>query len=188
MNRNAGGRKHGFWWQMTTAQWFWRAKTLPPSLKLRRDKPAAWLLALGFVVAGVTARCGDAPPAPPRPKPKSTAAASLTIFRQALTLAVLVLLSGCATSSHKVTGTLRPEVPPDTVKIFHAMPPHAQVIGVVTADSFAGVDLKQATDDAISKLKDQAGKLGANGLVINVSQDKPLSGAELTGQAIYVSP
>ena len=43
---------------------------------------AAGLLLLGFVVAGVTARCGDAPPAPPRPKPKSPAAAPLPILRQ----------------------------------------------------------------------------------------------------------
>ena len=45
---------------------------------------AADLLPWGFVVACVTARCGDAPPAPPRPKPKSPAAASLAIFRPAL--------------------------------------------------------------------------------------------------------
>jgi len=45
---------------------------------------AAWLLVWGFVVTGVTARCGDAPPVPPRPKPKSPAAAPIEIFRQAL--------------------------------------------------------------------------------------------------------
>jgi hypothetical protein len=28
MNRYASGGKHGFWWQTTTAKWFWRAKTL----------------------------------------------------------------------------------------------------------------------------------------------------------------
>ena len=105
-----------------------------------------------------------------------------------LTLAVLVLLAGCATSSHKVTGTLRPEVPPDAVKIFHAVPPNAQVIGTVTADSFAGIDLKQATADAVSKLQAQAGKLGANGLFIDATQDQALSGAKLAGEAIYVSP
>ena len=44
----------------------------------------AGLLLLGFVIARVTARCGDAPPAPPRPKPKSLAAAPLPIFRLAL--------------------------------------------------------------------------------------------------------
>jgi hypothetical protein len=45
---------------------------------------AAGLLSLGFVVARVKARCGDSPPAPPRPKPKSLAAAPLPILRQAL--------------------------------------------------------------------------------------------------------
>ena len=60
------------------------AKTLPPSLRLRRTSRAAGLLLLGFVGARVTARCGDAPPAPPNPKSKSLAAAPLPIFRQAL--------------------------------------------------------------------------------------------------------
>ncbi len=36
------------------------------------------------IVTGVTARCGDAPPVPPRPKSKSQAAAPLPIFRRAL--------------------------------------------------------------------------------------------------------
>ncbi len=45
---------------------------------------AARLLPLGYVVTGGTARSGDASPAPPRPKPKSLAAAPFPIFRQAL--------------------------------------------------------------------------------------------------------
>ena len=104
-----------------------------------------------------------------------------------LTLVVLVLLIGCSTSSHKVTGTLRPEVPPDAVKVYYTLPPHAQVIGTVTADSFGGVDLQQATADAVTKLQAQAGRLGANGVFINGSQDHPLSGAKISGEAIYVS-
>jgi hypothetical protein len=105
-----------------------------------------------------------------------------------LTLAALVLLTGCATSSHKVTGTLRPEVPAADVKVYYVMPAKSQLIGLVTADSFGGVDLQQATDDAISKLKMQAGRLGANGLYINGTANKPLSGAKVNGEAIFVSP
>jgi len=45
---------------------------------------AACLLALDFVVADVTARCGEVPSAPPRPKPKSPAAAPFPVFKQAL--------------------------------------------------------------------------------------------------------
>jgi hypothetical protein len=105
-----------------------------------------------------------------------------------LALAVLVFITGCTTSSHKVTGTLRPEVPAKAVKVYYALPANAQVIGLVSADSFGGVDLEQATDDAVNKLKTQAGRLGANGVFINGSGDKPLSGAKVSGEAIYVSP
>ncbi len=105
-----------------------------------------------------------------------------------LKLTVMLLLTGCATSSHKVTGSLRPELPPEAVKIFHAMPPHAQIIGTVSASSFAGMDLKQATANAITQLQVEAGKLGANGLVLNFTQDQPLDGATNSAQAIYVSP
>ena len=45
---------------------------------------AAGLLALAGVGSVVTARCGDAPPSPPWPKPKYLAAAPLAILRQAL--------------------------------------------------------------------------------------------------------
>ncbi len=45
---------------------------------------ATVLLPLDFVVALVTARYGDAPTAPPRPKPKSPVAAPFPILRQAL--------------------------------------------------------------------------------------------------------
>ncbi len=105
-----------------------------------------------------------------------------------LTLAVLVLFTGCSTSSHKVTGTLRPGVSPETVKIYNSIPPHAQVIGVVTAHSFAGIDLNQATANAISDMQAQAAKMGANGLCVSTNLDQPLNGAKLSGQAIYVSP
>jgi len=57
-----------------------RNQTARPSKTLR----AAGLLPLAFFVTSLTARYGDARPAPPRPKPKSLAAAPLPIFRQAL--------------------------------------------------------------------------------------------------------
>jgi len=105
-----------------------------------------------------------------------------------LTLAVLVFITGCATSSHQVTGTLRPQVPPEAVKVYYALPANSEVIGMVSADSFGGVDLQQATADAITRLKEQAGRLGANGLFINGVQDKPLNGATVNAEAIFVSP
>jgi len=65
-------------------------KCLRVCLKIPRDT-AAGLLAWGGVVASVTARYGDAPPAPPCPKPKSLATAPRAIFRHTLTLALAAL-------------------------------------------------------------------------------------------------
>ena len=45
---------------------------------------AAGLLAVDCVGSVLTARCGDARTSPPRPRPKSPAAASLRIFRRSL--------------------------------------------------------------------------------------------------------
>src|SRR6185436_5188211 len=45
---------------------------------------AAGLLSVAGVGSVVTARCGDAPPSPPWPQPKSLAAGPHAIFRHAL--------------------------------------------------------------------------------------------------------
>jgi hypothetical protein len=105
-----------------------------------------------------------------------------------LALAVLVLVTGCTTGSHKVTGTLHPQIPAEEVTVYSKMPAHAEVVGMVSADSFGGVDLQQATGDAVLKLKAEAGRLGANGILINGLQDRPLGGAKVNAEAIFVSP
>jgi uncharacterized protein YbjQ (UPF0145 family) len=103
-------------------------------------------------------------------------------------LMLLMLTASCATSSHKVTGELRPAVDPAAVKVYHTMPAHAQVVGIVSAVSYAGLTADQANEDVVAKLKAQAGKLGANGVVLSGFDDKPMDGAKAGAQAIYVSP
>lgn len=72
--------------------------------------------------------------------------------------------------------------------VYSAMPAHAMVIGLISADSFGGTTLEDADADALRKLKYEAGRLGANGLVLGNSTDQPLAGAKLQAKAIYVSP
>jgi len=103
-----------------------------------------------------------------------------------LALAVAVLATGCVSSSHTVTGRVSPELAPGAVEIYHALPANARIIGTVSASSYAGVSLQQATDGAVTRLKEEAGRLGANGIYLNVSQDKPLSGVNASGVAIFV--
>ncbi len=103
-------------------------------------------------------------------------------------LMTLVFVAGCSTSGHKVTGTLRPPVAPEAVKFYNTMPPHAEIIGAISAVSFRGVTLEQADQDALNKLKIEAGKLGANGILLGASNDRPMDGAKVQAKAIYVSP
>ena len=70
---------------------------------------AAGLLEWGFVVAGVTARRGDAPPASSRPIPKSLAAALLAILRQALKPSVVPTRPARSARCHSSVLTAKPE-------------------------------------------------------------------------------
>ncbi len=102
-------------------------------------------------------------------------------------LAALILLTGCTTSLHQVTGTLRTPVAPDQVMVYHAMPENSAVIGTVSAVSFGGITLRDAQHHAMDKVKLESGYLGANGIVIDDSDDEALCGAQVQGEAIFVS-
>jgi hypothetical protein len=86
-----------------------------------------------------------------------------------LTLILLATVSflavGCVTGSHILTGSSRPALLPDSVKVYTAVPTHAEVIGIVSSQS-RGRPGQGSTDACIRELKIQAAKIGANGLVL----------------------
>lgn len=100
----------------------------------------------------------------------------------------LVLLTGCITGSHVLTGVAHPQTTPDSIKIYSEMPTKAEIIGIVSAMSNASFTWQQAKDQAIEELKKQAAKIGANGILLTDSKDDYYSGAQVTGKAIFVSP
>ena len=77
----------------------------------------------------------------------------------------LGLLGGCSTGSHIITGNVRTAISADAVKVYTDAPEKYEKIGFVTA-SYAGVG-QRAMDLAMSELKNQAGKIGANGVLLN---------------------
>ena len=82
-----------------------------------------------------------------------------------LIFSVAAFITGCtATGSHVVTGQPRPAVSPETVLVYHTAPERYEVIGEVTAHIEATG--KKATDQCVAELKNQAGKIGANGILI----------------------
>jgi|SRR6185369_346709 len=116
--------------------------------------------------------------------------------------AVAFLAVGCTTGSHIVTGTARPAVLPDAVKLYTIPPEKFDSVGIVSAfvESQTG---QAATDNAVKELKKQAAKIGVNGIILGSSGNtagKPTvimagtvavvtttgGGTSLSGEAVFV--
>jgi hypothetical protein len=99
-----------------------------------------------------------------------------------LAAAVLTGLAGCSTSSHVLLGTPRAPLPPESVRIYRQPPPKYEQIATVEASSQGSLALtsQQNMDKAIERLKREAAKLGANGIILQSVADQQ-SGAIGTG-------
>ncbi len=85
------------------------------------------------------------------------------------------MLAGCV-SSHVMVGTARPPISPQQVKIYFRPPatryePIA-ILQTSSADSLA-FTAQGKTNKVIERLKEEAAKLGANGVVLRALGDRP---------------
>ena len=128
----------------------------------------------------------------------------MTLRRLAfLSLALTVLtLAACASGSVIVTGTARAPIPPDQVRLYLEPPRDFEVIALVSASSDAGWTEQGSVDYAIAELKNQAARLGANGVLLGATGDKtttvmggygtgfvyavPITAQTVQGKAIFV--
>jgi hypothetical protein len=88
--------------------------------------------------------------------------------------AIALALVACSTSSHVLVGTPRAPISPESVRIYTQPPPQYEQIAHLDATSqgsFA-ITSQQNTDKAISRLKEEAAKLGANGILLQGVQDQ----------------
>jgi hypothetical protein len=104
-------------------------------------------------------------------------------------LALLVLLTGCVTGAHLVTGKAQVPVAVEAVQIYQTAPTNSELIGTVIAQALG--DDQCAMDRGVARLKREAAKIGANGLVINLPVQTPgrfLSSptTQLSAQALHV--
>jgi len=118
-------------------------------------------------------------------------------------LFALIFLAGCATGSSIVVGEVREAIDPSLVKLYLEIPETYEVIGIVNASSDAGWTEQGSVDYAIEELKNQAAKLGANGVLIESTGTQnstvvggygtsylyaiPVTAKSVTGKAIYVN-
>jgi hypothetical protein len=92
----------------------------------------------------------------------------------AIPLMALVMLLGCA-SSHVLTGKPRPPISPDQVVIYSSPPPvQYEQIAILDSSSRGSFALtaQGKTDKVIQRLKEEAAKLGANGVLLQNIQDR----------------
>jgi ABC-type Na+ efflux pump permease subunit len=119
-----------------------------------------------------------------------------------LSISILLLLTGCATGSSIVVGEARKAIDPEQVKLYLEAPDSFKTIGIVSASSDAGWTEQDSVDYAVEELKNQAAKLGANGVLIVATGENnstviggygtgyiyaiPVTEKSVTGTAIYV--
>ena len=96
--------------------------------------------------------------------------------------ALAVTLLGCATSSHVMIGAARPPISPESVRVYVQPPEKYEEIATLDTSSqgsFA-ITSQQNMDKAIARMKEEAAKLGANGILLQGVQDQQ-SGSIGTG-------
>lgn len=88
-------------------------------------------------------------------------------------MGVLLALSGCSTTSNIVTGVTRDPISPEQVRMYSNEPANFEEIAVIEANSKGSMKFTEQakTDAAIERLKVEAAKLGANGVIITAIAD-----------------
>jgi len=113
----------------------------------------------------------------------------------------IFLLSSCASGSYVLTGQKRDPINSSLVKLYTSPPKKYDVIALINASSNSGWTQQGDMDYAVSELKEQAAKLGANGILLTGTGESTSSAAmanngiaysssstsqTIAGQAIYV--
>jgi hypothetical protein len=95
----------------------------------------------------------------------------------AIMLSVFVInLSGCATGSALVTGVKRDAISPEQVRVYHSEPSNYDVIAIVKSSSAMGFGEQHNVDLALEEIKEQAAKVGANGIILQSTQEVSTGG------------
>jgi hypothetical protein len=83
-------------------------------------------------------------------------------------------LAGCATDAIVLTGTARPPISPADVKIYSQPPAVFEEIAILNASKSSAFTTggQKTVDKVIAGLKEQAAKLGANGIVLEGFSDR----------------
>jgi hypothetical protein len=116
---------------------------------------------------------------PPKEKACAVTFGNISLMKTKVIVGFLIvtlfaITSGCvsgASGSAIVTGTKRVRVSPTAVKLYLTPPKKYEVVGLVEATGKAGRTDQAKMDRAVNELKEKAGEIGANGVLIGSSGD-----------------
>jgi hypothetical protein len=108
----------------------------------------------------------------------------------ALLAAALTWLTACSTSSHVLVGSARPAISPESVRVYYTPPPKYEEIATVNATSQGSLALtsQQNMDKAMQRLKQEAARLGANGVLLQTVHDTQTSSIGAGGGGTSYGP
>lgn len=104
-------------------------------------------------------------------------------YAAAIVALPFLVLAGCASSTSVLTGNRRPAVPAEQVRVYADLPPNSETIGLVQAHSVLGLGDQGHLDAALAELRAEAGRLGANGLVLTKTDSRPVAYAGNSGKS-----
>lgn len=87
-------------------------------------------------------------------------------MRVAALAAVLLVSSGCASTSRVMLGQARAPVDPALVQVYSTPPAGSVEIAQLESSSAVGFGTQGQTDAAVERLKREAAALGANGVIL----------------------
>lgn len=94
------------------------------------------------------------------------------VFRAVFLAATMLALAACA-SSHVLTGTPRPPIDPSQVRIYYGPPPggYEEIARLEVASGSFTYGEQNKSNAVIAKLRKEAAKLGANGVLFQGTAD-----------------
>ena len=102
----------------------------------------------------------------------------------AATLAAACLICGCATTRAIIVGQPRLPISPEAVRVYRVPPRHFERIAII--NSSAGTNWifpdRPSMELGISRLREQAAALGANGILLERVYDVPVGGLAMGGR------
>jgi hypothetical protein len=93
---------------------------------------------------------------------------NLRRLRLPILLFLAVLAAGCATTSHVMLAPARPAIAPEQVHVYFTPPPgrYEQIAALETSSGPFTYGDQRKTDAVMAKLRAEAAKLGANGVLV----------------------